>query len=84
MLKMSVSVMTTVMNCGCVCVCHRGMAAAQTVLLTHGDSVASVAPGFTSCAQTKDKTVAGEISSHIYHSHLLTFCYLAIVPPYLH
>ena len=46
-------------------VCCRGLAVAQTVLLTHGDSVTTVAPGFTSCAQTADKTVAGEILRHI-------------------
>jgi len=32
------------------------------VLLTHGDSVATMAPGFTSCAQTTEKKVAGQIS----------------------
>jgi len=37
------------------------MSSAQTVLLTHGDSVATVAPGFASCAQTSDKTVAGQV-----------------------
>jgi len=35
------------------------------VLLTHGDSVATVAPGFASCAQTTDKKVAGQISLHV-------------------
>jgi len=50
-------------NCGCVC--RRGLAASQMVLLTHGDSVATVAQGFTSCAQTMDKTVAGQLSLHI-------------------
>jgi len=63
--------MTVVMNCGCVF--HRGMAAAQMVLLTHGDSVATVAPGFSTCAQTKDKTAAGQILSCIYDSLLFVF-----------
>jgi len=49
----------------CVCVCHRGLTAAQTVLLTHGDSVATIAPGFTSCAQTTEKKVAGQILLHV-------------------
>lgn len=40
------------------CPLFRGLTAAQTVLLTHGDSVATVAPGFTGCAQTTEKKVA--------------------------
>jgi len=58
---------------GCGCVCHRGLAPSQTVLLTHGDSVATVAPGFASCAQTADKKVAGEISElHV----VIAVCYI--------
>ena len=45
--------------------CHRGLTVTQMVLLTHGDSVATVAPGFASCAQTTDKKVAGQISLHV-------------------
>jgi len=43
------------------------------VLLTHGDSVATVAPGFTGCAHTIDKKVAGQISLYILviSSHLI-------------
>lgn len=71
--------------CSCGCVCHRGLAASQTVLLTHGDSVATVAPGFASCAQTADKKVAGEIlfmyssitccHSCILHIHVIYYVY---------
>jgi len=53
-----ISVMTAVTDCGCMC--YRGLATSQTVLLTHGDSVATVAPGFNSCAQTADSKVAGQ------------------------
>lgn len=40
------------------CPLFKGLATTQTVLLTHGDCVETVAPGFTSCAETTEKTVA--------------------------
>jgi GMP synthase (glutamine-hydrolysing) len=40
------------------CPLFRGLSKEQSVLLTHGDSVTTVASGFLSCAQTNSKVVA--------------------------